>query len=469
MLRVRGLYIPARTLALLVSEIALMSIALYLFAAPGDGHYTGNEEFVGISAEFSVLLAVSTILTMLAVGLYNFEALRDYRQMLSRGVLAIALEAPIIFIVFLFYKQYVSASVPAWLVWYCKVTFALLACLLTTRALHLLLVGSAALKRRVIVIGSGERADQIKQLAGRLNANFIAAAFVAFPSDAAGHQECAYALDDSVDAEKLYAFTRSCAAGEIVIAADERRGLPVQPLLGCKARGIPITDFMSFCERESGRVDLDALRPSWLIFSDGFRMSRTARTVKRVFDVTVSAAMLVLTLPLLFVAAILIKLEDRGPVLYSQERVGLYGKRFTLYKFRSMQVDAERGGGPQWAAKGDARVTRVGTFIRKVRIDELPQLINVLKGDMSFIGPRPERHYFVAQLAQQIPFYAERHGVKPGITGWAQIRYPYGASLQDARHKLSYDLYYVKNHTLLLDLIILIQTVRVILFPEGAR
>jgi sugar transferase (PEP-CTERM system associated) len=276
-------------------------------------------------------------------------------------------------------------------------------------------------------------------------------------------------LDEATDVDALFALTRRCGANEIVVAADDRRGLPVRPLLGCKLRGIQITDFMSFCERESGRVDLDGLQPSWLIFSDGFRASAAARTIKRTFDIVVSAATLVLTLPLLAVTVLLVKLADGGPVLYSQERVGLFGKRFTLYKFRSMRVDAEPDGAPRWADEGDARVTPVGTVIRKVRIDELPQLFNVLKGDMSFIGPRPERPYFVEQLTPQIPFYGERHAVKPGITGWAQINHPYGASLQDARGKLAYDLYYVKNHNVILDLIILIQTVRVVLFPTGAR
>ncbi len=387
---------------------------------------------------------------------------------LARAALALALEAPVIFAAMLFYKQYVSPSVPAWVVWYCKVMLAIFVCLLLTRAVCLFVIGSGTLMRRVIVIGAGDRAARIKELADRRSAHFIAAAFVALP-DQPGAQACTYTLDDSVDAEQLARFTRKCRAREIVVATDDRRGLPVRPLLGCKARGIAITDFLSFCERESGRVDLDGLQPSWLIFSDGFRVSWAARAGKRVFDVVVSAAMLILTLPLLAFTALLIKLEDGGPVFYSQERVGLFGRPFTLYKFRSMRVDAEHGGRPRWAAKGDTRVTRVGSVIRKIRIDELPQLINVLKGSMSFIGPRPERPYFVEQLGRHIPFYGERHAVKPGITGWAQIRYPYGASLQDARHKLSYDLYYVKNHTLLFDLIILIQTVRVILFPDGAR
>jgi len=467
MFRVRGLFVPVRTLALLLSEIALMSLVLYLFAAPTDGHLLGPLGF-GIGTQFSLLLVVSTILTMVAVGLYNYDALRDYRATLARATMALALEAPLIFVAMLLYKQYLSPSVPAWIVWYGKTAIALTVCLLTTRAICLFFVSSGVLKRRVVVIGAGVRAQRVKQLGERGGSHFIPAAFIGLPGRG-GEQECAYTLDDTVDAEQLAQFTRKCGAREIIIATDDRRGLPVHPLLGCKARGITITDFLSFCERESGRVDLEALQPSWLIFSDGFRMSLTARAVKRVFDVVVSAAVLVLTLPLLLLTALAIKLEGGGPVFYSQERVGLLGKTFTLYKFRSMRVDAETGSGPQWTAEQDARITRVGAVIRKVRIDELPQLINVLKGDMSFIGPRPERPYFVEQLTRHVPFYAERHAVKPGITGWAQIMYPYGASLQDARHKLSYDLYYVKNHTLLLDLIVLIQTVRVILFPDGAR
>ena len=465
MFRVRGLFVPVRTLALLLSEIVLMSLVLYLFAAPADGHLLGGG---GVPGQFSLLLAVSTILTMVAVGLYNHDAMRDYRATLARAVMALALEAPFIFIAMLLYKQYLSPSVPAWLVWYGKVTVTLFVCIVTTRAICLFSIGTGVFKRRVVVIGAGERAQRVRQLGERSGAHFIPAAFVAL-AGRDGDAQCSYTLDDTVDAEQLAQFTRTCGANEIIIATDDRRGLPVHPLLGCKARGITITDFLSFCERESGRVDLEALQPSWLIYSDGFRMSWTARAVKRTFDVMVSAAMLVLTLPLLLLTALAIKLEDGGPAFYSQERVGLLGKRFTLFKFRSMRVDAEDRSGPQWAEKQDARITRVGAFIRKVRIDELPQLINVLRGDMSFIGPRPERPYFVEQLSRHVPFYGERHAVKPGITGWAQIMYPYGASLQDARQKLSYDLYYVKNHTLLLDLIVLIQTVRVILFPDGAR
>jgi sugar transferase (PEP-CTERM system associated) len=470
MLRVRGLFLPVRTLALLLSEVLVMSLAFYLFVTPADGHLLLNPVLpVGLSAQFSILLAALTMVAMFAAGLYNYDAFVDYRAMLARIVLVLALEFPVILVASFLYRDFVWAAAPPWSGWYLKAILALFACLLITRAGFLILADSGALKRRVVVIGAGERASRVKALAERAGgAHFIPSAFIAAPNDRR-LVESTLTLGDSLDAETLYRFAVRCGAAEIVVATDDRRGLPVKPLLGCKARGLAITEFLSFCERESGRVDLDALQPSWLIFSDGFRMSWMARAVKRLFDVGVSAAMLVLTLPLLLLTALAIKLEDGGSVIYSQERTGLFGRPFTLYKFRSMHEDAERHSRPQWAQKSDSRITWVGSVIRKVRIDELPQLINVLKGDMSFIGPRPERPYFVEQLAAQIPFYGERHAVKPGITGWAQISYPYGASLQDARNKLSYDLYYVKNHTLLLDFIVLIQTVRVILFPEGAR
>jgi exopolysaccharide biosynthesis polyprenyl glycosylphosphotransferase len=216
-------------------------------------------------------------------------------------------------------------------------------------------------------------------------------------------------------------------------------------------------------------VDLTALQPSWLIFSDGFRGCGPTKIGKRCFDVAISLALLLFTVPLLLLTWVLIVVESSGPALYRQERVGLDGRCFVLLKFRSMRVDAENDGKPRWALTNDPRVTRVGAIIRKLRIDELPQLVNVLRGDMSFVGPRPERPEFVGHFTRQIPFYAERHCVRPGITGWAQINQPYGASLEDARSKLSYDLYYVKNHGLFLDILIVLQTVRVILWADGAR
>jgi sugar transferase (PEP-CTERM system associated) len=241
-------------------------------------------------------------------------------------------------------------------------------------------------------------------------------------------------------------------------------------LLRIKTTGVHVNDLSSFLERETGRVDLDSLNPSWLIFSDGFSAGRRLSSAgKRAFDVLVSAVILALTGPLIAVTALLVKLESKGPAFFRQRRVGLYGQPFDMLKLRSMREDAEVGGVAVWAQKDDPRITRIGSVIRKLRIDELPQAWSVLKGEMSFVGPRPERPQFVADLEARLPYYAERHMVKPGITGWAQINYPYGASIEDARHKLEYDLYYAKNYTPFLDILILLQTVRVVLWPEGAR
>jgi sugar transferase (PEP-CTERM system associated) len=255
-----------------------------------------------------------------------------------------------------------------------------------------------------------------------------------------------------------------------VLALEERRNaLPLEDLLRAKTTGVRVHEFASFIERESGRVDLRSLNPSWLIFSDGFSGGRRVSTVaKRVFDLVFSSILLAISAPVVLLAALAVKVETKGPAFYRQRRVGLYGEPFELIKIRSMRIDAEVGGTAVWAQKDDPRVTRVGNFLRKTRIDELPQAWSVFKGKMSFVGPRPERPQFVHDLETRLPYYAERHVVKPGITGWAQINYPYGASVEDAREKLEYDLYYAKNYSPFLDLLILMQTVRVILWPENA-
>ncbi|MDH3590100.1 MAG: TIGR03013 family PEP-CTERM/XrtA system glycosyltransferase, partial [Gammaproteobacteria bacterium] len=237
----------------------------------------------------------------------------------------------------------------------------------------------------------------------------------------------------------------------------------------CKLNGIRVSDVLTYFERETGKVKLDLLYPSWMIFSEGFARNRLQTISERVFDIVASVILLLITWPIMLLVAFAVILDDGFPILYRQERVGFQGHLFEVLKFRSMHVDAEKDGVPQWAASDDERVTRVGRIIRKFRFDELPQIINVLRGDMSFVGPRPERPDFVDQLSQRIPYYRERHCVKPGITGWAQLKYEYGASQQDALEKLQYDLYYVKNHTLLLDLMILLQTAEVVLWRTGAR
>jgi sugar transferase (PEP-CTERM system associated) len=254
----------------------------------------------------------------------------------------------------------------------------------------------------------------------------------------------------------------------VVVALSEARGrLPVEALLAVRMAGVTVEEGPSFYERVSGKILLENLKPSWLIFSDGFRKSWLTRVIKRLTGVAISIFGLVVTAPIMLLVAALIRLESPGPIFFKQERVGQDGKLFTLYKFRSMRNDAEKDGRPVWAGENDPRVTRVGALIRKTRIDEIPQLWNVLKGDMAIVGPRPERPYFVDRLREVIPYYDQRHTAKPGITGWAQVRYPYGASVQDAVEKLQYDLFYIKHMSLLFDMSILFETIKVIIFGRG--
>lgn len=257
---------------------------------------------------------------------------------------------------------------------------------------------------------------------------------------------------------------------KIVVALSDRRGvLPVEVLLSCKLRGVNVEDAATFYEQVSGKIMLENLHPSWLVFSEDFTISSLARGLKRLQDIVLAVLGGVLALPLALLVALLIRLDSRGPVLFRQERVGQDGEAFTLIKFRSMQVDAEADTGPIYAETDDPRITRVGRMIRRTRLDELPQLINVLKGDMSFVGPRPERRFFVEQFEKEIPYYTRRLSVKPGVTGWAQVKYPYGATAEDAVEKLRLDLYYVKNMSSLFDLFIILQTVKIVLLGQGAR
>ena len=330
---------------------------------------------------------------------------------------------------------------------------------------------SAIITRRVLVLGVGRDAAMVNEALD--NASIRGLAVVGFYSIDADQQ-----VDAALPANKILPPSKSIGeiarqlnVSEIVLATRERRGgtLPLTDLLNCKLKGIKVTDLSAFYEQHQSKVRIDLLRESWFIFGDGFRQHKMRVFVKRTFDIIASSTLLILSLPVMLFAAIAIKLESAGPVIYRQPRVGLGGNLFDVLKFRSMCADAEKDGKPQWAQAGDSRVTRVGRFMRLTRIDELPQLLTVLKGEMSLVGPRPERPYFVDQLVQQIPFYGARHSVKPGVTGWAQVRHHYGASVDDASDKLQYDLYYVKNHTLFFDILVLFYSVRVVLFAEGSR
>jgi sugar transferase (PEP-CTERM system associated) len=380
----------------------------------------------------------------------------------ARLVVAVSLGVLLLALVFFLW--------PAVTFWRSNLLYAMafaLALLFVARLVFARALGNEAFKRRILVLGAGPRAARLEALARTEGAGFAIAGYVGMND---GPQGVPHAVNRD-DIANLTAHVVRLRVSEVVLALEERRNaLPLADLLRIKTTGVHVNEFSSFIERETGRVDLDSVNPSFLIFSDGFNSGRRLSAAgKRLFDIVVSGIILILFAPLILLTALAVKLESKGPAFFRQRRVGLYGQSFELVKLRSMREDAEVGGKAVWAQKDDPRVTRVGSVIRKLRIDELPQAWTVLTGKMSLVGPRPERPQFVADLEARLPYYAERHVVKPGITGWAQINFPYGASVEDARQKLEYDLYYAKNYTPFLDLLILLQTVRVVLFPEGAR
>jgi len=323
-------------------------------------------------------------------------------------------------------------------------------------------------KKRVLVVGTGSRAAKIEEITSSGETQGIH--IVGYLPLGTTHS---YVPHERLilSQERLYDIAMELGVSAIIVAVRERRGggLPINELLECKLRGMEIFDLPAFFEQQTGILPLESTNASWMIFSEGFSQGWSRDAVKRVFDLIVSGLFLLILSPLMLLTAALIKLESRGPIFYTQERVGQFGQTFTIFKFRSMRTDAEKEGAPVWARQNDDRTTRIGRFIRRTRIDELPQTLNVFLGHMSFVGPRPERPYFVNELAEQIPYYHARHSVKPGITGWAQVKFPYGASVEDAMNKLQYDLYYVKNHSLFLDLMILLQTTQVVVLGKGVR
>jgi len=331
------------------------------------------------------------------------------------------------------------------------------------------LLGHPDFGERILIVGSGNLAVELaREVLDRRDAGYRIVGFVGTDADLLGKSlinprviGLTEDLDDIVKRENI---------DRIVVAMGERRGqLPTNKLLQLSLAGhVNIEEGASFYERITGRVSLNMLRPSWLIFTGRGRQTKIAELARTVVHWLVALIGAILSLPIVLVTAVLIKLESKGPIFYKQERVGRNGRTFVLTKFRSMRIDAEASG-PVWASKGDARTTRVGRIIRKIRVDEIPQFWHILKGEMSFVGPRPERPHFVAQLAEEIPFYEQRHLIAPGLTGWAQIKYPYGASIEDARQKLQYDLFYIKNHGLFLDAIIMFETIKIILFGRGAQ
>jgi sugar transferase (PEP-CTERM system associated) len=461
MLRLFKHYVAFPEICLALFEAITFFFIMKVMISLSDGGGNGGEAHALIG-----LLTVMTFLLMFAVGFYSREMFSQSHTMLVRAAITFPLMVGLSALIVYGYDMLSGErAVSVELALVALAVFAPLTVVM--RGVFLGIMNLDAFRHRVLVIGSGRLAAKIEALGRRPKRRFQALGFVEFGEGDLMVQS-RLSRDEVFDKRGLMEFARENAVDEIVIASDERRGLPVTQLLACKLLGLPVIDFATFYEREAGEIDLDELKPSWLIFSDGFNLNRFHMIFKRVFDVAFSSLFLLLTLPVTALAAVAIKLDSRGPLFYRQERVGRNGATFDVLKFRSMRVDAEKDG-PQWADAKDNRVTAVGQFIRKTRIDEIPQVVNVLKGDMSFIGPRPERPVFVEELRRHIPYYDERHRMKPGITGWAQVNYPYGASIDDAKGKLAYDLYYIKNNSFFLDLIILLRTVRVILWAEGAR
>ncbi len=461
MIRLFKHYIPHAVMLLGLFDLALLLIAgeaAWLLRASqiaiDPGPFAGR---VGMLLTFALTVWVA----MISVGVYGVEALRSMQFAGTRLLVAISLG-----IIALSVLDFVFPGATLWRSTLFYAMVLAVAALVLNRLVLASLLGTSAFRRRVIVLGAGKRARRLADLAEKPEAGFAIVAYIAM-TEATREMPEAIARDAIHD---LGQFVDNLGASEVVLALEERRNsLPLKDLLRIKTKGVHVNEFSSFLERETGRVDLDTVNPSWLIFSDGFSAGRTlSSAAKRVFDIVASGLLLVFSMPVIALFALLVKLDSKGPAFFRQKRVGLFGQTFDVIKLRSMRTDAEKDGA-KWASKDDPRVTRLGRFIRKVRIDELPQTWSVLKGEMSFVGPRPEVPKFVDQLEQQLPYYAERHMVKPGITGWAQINYPYGASIEDARHKLEYDLYYAKNYTPFLDLLILLQTLRVILWHEGAR
>lgn len=460
MIKVFNHWFHRKTLAQVAVDL-MVPIACVILAAVWIGH--GGQLALEKVAFYAVIFALTMIVLNAWLGIYQRVHSRTREETQARAVLSLYLAIPLAYMVFSLLSV---AEVDR--------GFMLLAGLSAIFATLVRRIHSAhgqpssLLSNRVLVFGVGDEAEYVGRVLRKSDPDIQIVGF--YPS--ATDTEVVVPSQVILSQDRSLSDTaHTLRVDEIIVAVRERRGgaLPLRELLDCKLSGVRVLDLASYFERALGQIRLDSLRVGWLIFGEGFRQSWRRTSVKRLFDVVVASFLLLLALPVMLLAAILIVLEDGFPVFYRQERVGLDGRLFRIVKFRSMRNDAESDGKPRWAAVDDDRVTRVGRVLRKLRIDELPQLYNVLTGDMSLVGPRPERPYFVDQLTREIPFYAVRHSVKPGLTGWAQVSYPYGATIDDSVQKLQYDLYYVKNHTLFLDIVILFETVGVVLTGKGAR
>ncbi|OYO28678.1 TIGR03013 family XrtA/PEP-CTERM system glycosyltransferase [Janthinobacterium sp. PC23-8] len=462
MIRIFSHYVSKTAFVLLLLEILILlfsaTFTSLIGLADSRGVLRAGEIYLASS-----IFALVIVLSMSALGMYQHRSREDIRNTLLRILPAFALGFAVISLLVRFVPalHFGRGSV---MIFGLGAIGVLLARLVVFKSSQ-----SALMEGRLILVGGGALARECMDLAtSKIGFHQFT---VVGCIDVPGEQCCVPASSMLPPGLTLLAMARRYDAHEIVVSVTDRRNgaFPARQLLECALGGVRVIDAATFFERETCQIRIDSLQPSYLIYGGGFDQSFFRAASKRLFDLAASAAIFVASLPVMLATMLCIRLEDGGPVFYEQERVGRDGVAFNVLKFRSMRCDAERDGTPTWAQANDSRVTRVGHWIRKLRIDELPQMLNVFRGEMSFVGPRPERAYFVDQLKEQVPYYNIRHSIKPGITGLAQVRYQYGASVDDAVKKLQYDLYYVKNNSLFLDLLILLETVQVVLFGKGSR
>lgn len=455
-----------RTPLLLMASVEALIVfsSLYVAGIVAFGSIEACEQNLGQLAPLAMTMSFVVVSSMIAMGLYQFHQRLYFSESIVRttvGVFAGCLAFACILYVW-------PAATLTWQVAAISVAYSL-ALLLLVRYFFVRTVDENAFRRRTLIYGAGDRSQSISELRRRADRRgFKVVAKFAAPGDVVTDgQNVLY-----TNGKSIAKIAVEYQADEIVVAMEDRRGnLPVRELLDARFKGIDVIDLLEFLERETGKIRVDLIKPGWLVFSHGFKISNIRRFSKRAMDIVASAILLAIAAPVMMLVAIAIKIEDgiRAPVFYRQVRVGQHDQNFSMVKFRSMAEDAEADGQAVWAVEDDDRITSVGNLLRKYRIDELPQLINVMWGDMSLVGPRPERPEFVEELKDSIPYYSERHSVKPGITGWAQLLFTYGSTTEEATAKLQYDLYYVKNHSFILDLMIMLQTVEVVLWGKGAR
>jgi sugar transferase (PEP-CTERM system associated) len=460
MIKIFNHYIHKRTVLQLLLDFGLM-LGTVLVAI--GWHMPDLARAASAALPSAVVLAVAALAINAALGFYQRVHNRSVAQSRARAVLSLCLILPLAYVILrvlplgLEERDFVSMSIVGGVL---------------LMLIHRVHVGHSSaqsmMRQRVLVFGTGTRAKLVGRTLQKSDPHVDLVGYYASPNEAVAEVSAWGILSPNTS---LTDIVMEQQVDEIVVALAERRGgsMPLRELLDCKLQGVRVVDMATHFEKTLGQIRLDSVSAGWLIFGDGFSQGWIRTVVKRLFDIVFALIVIVVSAPVMLITAILVLLESGGPILYLQERVGLNGRLFNVIKFRSMRTDAEIDGQPRWATAQDDRVTKVGRILRKLRIDELPQLFSVLNGDMSLVGPRPERPYFVDKLTQELPYFAVRQSVKPGVTGWAQVRYHYGASVEDSAEKLQYDLYYVKNHTLFLDLVILFETVGVVLTAKGAQ